>query len=405
MADHVDTFLTSLEGSIQNNSFVKLTLGAYRGPDKSLRKIVIRLVALAKGNQLSFVYRHATKDVTKNLPVAEGLALIRILLGRDFFSGNLFATTKNIELCYDKMRRARLRVAKSTHAAAPSRQHNRSKKRLTPSHAPYLHLLGVTNHDASVKKGMEAKFRQINKFVEIIESLIRSAPLHEAGSISVLDMGCGKGYLTFAMYDYLNNGLQMHARVTGVEARKELVDFCNSVAHQVGFTALRFECGSIRNFISDQADVLIALHACDTATDEALFKAITSQAALVLCAPCCHQELRPQMRCAVPGLDAVLQSGILLERQAEVVTDGLRALLLEAFGYKTSVFEFIATEHTSKNVMIAGIKTSESPDRKRILEQVEGLKTAFGIKTQYLEALLAQSPLAPGKHHLAAISR
>jgi hypothetical protein len=168
---------------------------------------------------------------------------------------------------------------------------------------------------------------------------------------------------------------------------------------------LRFECGNIQSFASDQADVLIALHACDIATDEALFQAITSQVSLVLCTPCCHQELRPQMRCAVPGLDAVLQSGILLERQAEVVTDGLRALLLEAFGYKTSVFEFIATEHTSKNVMIAGIKTSKAPDGKRIREQIEGLKTAFGIKTQYLEALLARSPLAPGKHDLTAISR
>ena len=137
-------------------------------------------------------------------------------------------------------------------------------------------------------------------------------------------------------------------------------------------------------------DVLIALHACNTATDEALFKAIKLQAALVLCAPCCHQELRPQIDCVVPGLDTVLKFGILLERQAALVTDGLRALLLECFGYKTSVFEFISTEHTSKNIMIAAIKAFKTSDRKAALLQIDALKSAFGIHHHYLETLLTK---------------
>jgi SAM-dependent methyltransferase len=404
MAHELDTFLTSLESSIQDDTFVKLTLGTYCGPDKSLRKIIIRLIILANGNQLCFVYRHATKDVTKNRPVAAGLYLIRQLLSTDFFSANLFATTKDMELRRGKKQRVRLRAAKPTHRTVPSRQHNRIKKRIIATqNAPYLCLLGVTNRDESVKKGMEAKLRQINKFAEIIESLLRASPLRKSDAISVLDMGCGKGYLTFAAYDCLNHVLRKRARVTGVETRKELVDFCNSVAHQVGFTNLHFECGNIQSFTSDRADILIALHACDTATDEAIYKAITLQASLILCAPCCHKELRPQMQCAVSGLDAVLQSGILLERQSEVVTDGLRALLLEAFGYTTSVFEFIAAEHTSKNIMIAGTKTSRGLDQKR-LQQVGELKTAFGIKTQCLERLLAQLAVAPGKHDFATVS-
>src|SRR5207249_2155526 len=140
-------------------------------------------------------------------------------------------------------------------------------------------------------KGMEAKYRQINKFVEIIDTLIRSSPLKKAGSISVLDMGSGKGYLTFALYDYLTHTLKKHVTITGVEVRHDLVDFCNDVAQKVGFIDLRFECGQIHSFRPSQTDVLIALHACDTATDQALFKAITSEASLVLCAPCCHKEL------------------------------------------------------------------------------------------------------------------
>jgi hypothetical protein len=394
MADHLDTFLTALANSIQDNTFVKLTLATYRGPDASLRKVLIEPVTLAKGDHLCFVYRHVTKDVTKNWPSAEGLALVRTLLGTDFLSANLFTTVNDIELSFDNRRQTRLRFAKATHILPPSKQHNRPKKRpITSQGTPYLALLGVTTDNASVKKGMEAKYRQINKFIETIDTLIRASPLKKANSIAVLDMGSGKGYLTFALYHYLTNTLKKHARITGVDVRKDLVDFCNEVAQKVGFTHLRFECGHIQSFTPGQTDVLIALHACDTATDQALFKAITSQASLVLCAPCCHKELRLQMRCALPGLEKVLKSGILLERQAELVTDGLRALLLEAFGYKTSVFEFIATEHTSKNIMIAGVKTAKTPDRKTLLGQIDALKQAFGIKMQSLEALLMSDSL------------
>jgi len=388
MPNHLDKFLNLLDGSIADNSFVKLTLGSPRDRDGP-RKILIKVVALARGDQLCFVYRHATKDVTTIWPVAEGLALVRTLLGTDFFSANLFTTANDIELVHTEKRDARLRIGEPTHTAPPSRQHNRSKRRTIASQGtPYLALLGVTNRDGTVKKGMESKFRQINKFIEIVNGLLRSSSLGKAASIAVLDMGCGKGYLTFAMYDYLTGTLKKHASVTGVEVRKELVDFCNGVAQSVGFADLRFECGSIQDFAPGRTDVLIALHACDTATDEALFKAIKAEASLVLCAPCCHKELRPRMRCALPGLQRVLKFGILEERQAELLTDGLRALLLEAFGYKTSVFEFIATEHTSKNIMIAGVKKPKPPDRQSLLLQIDSLKKAFGIDSQRLEALL-----------------
>ena len=389
MPNHLDKFLTLLDSSIPDNSFAKLTLGSPRDRDGP-RKILIKPVALAKGDQLCFVYRHATKDVTKMWPVAEGLALVRTLLGTDFFSANLFTTANDIELVYTEKRDARLRIGKPTHTAPPSRQHNRSKKRPIASQGtPYLALLGVTNKDGAVKKGMESKYRQINKFIEIVDGLLRSSSLGKAASIAVLDMGCGKGYLTFAMYDYLTGTLKKHASVTGVEVRKELVDFCNGVALCVGFADLRFECGSIQDFAPGRTDVLIALHACDTATDEALFKAIQAGGkALVLRAPYGRMELRPRMRCALPGLERLLKYGILEERQAELLTDGLRALLLEAFGYKTSVFEFIATEHTSKNIMIAGVKKPKPPDRQSILSQIDSLKKAFGIDSQRLEALL-----------------
>lgn len=399
MVDSRDKFLTAWADSIQDNTFVKLTLGSQRGSDAGPRKIHIKMVDLARGPHLSFVYRHATKDVTKNVPVEHGVALVSSLLGTDFGSAHLFTTTADLQLTFGKTGEPRLHTNKPTQAVVPSRQHNRTKRRPIDSQAAsYLAALGVTSKDGSIKKGMESKFRQINKFIEIIEPLLAAAQLKNAHTLRVLDMGSGKGYLTFALYDFLTNTLQKPTDMTGVEQRQELVDMCNEVARSAGFTGLHFECGSIQDQEVRPLDILIALHACNTATDEALYQAIAGQAALILCAPCCHKELRPQMTCAVSGLDRLLEFGILCERQAELVTDGMRALLLEAHGYKTSVFEFIATEHTSKNTMIAGVKTKKPGDRQAALLRLESLKQAFGIKTQHLDNLLrAQgSTIPPG---------
>jgi SAM-dependent methyltransferase len=388
MTVEMEVFLTALQESIRANTLVKLTLGNPASKTNDLKKILIKPVLFTRGDYLNCVYRHTTKDVTKNIPFNDGPAFVSKLLGSEFLSGHLFTTTKDIELIFKK-EETYLRITQPSHTSAPSKEHNRSKKRpIVSQGTPYLPLLGVTNPDGSVKKGMEAKYRQINKFIEIVDPLIRSSSLKSVPAISVLDMGSGKGYLTFALYDYLTHTLNKNARVTGVELRKELVDFCNGIAQKVGYAGLTFTCGGIRDFASQPTDVLIALHACNTATDEAIFQGIKNQAALILCAPCCHKELRPQMACTLPSLQKVLQHGILLERQAELLTDGLRALLLEAHGYKTSVFEFIATEHTSKNIMIAAIKNKQPPNKKAIQIQIDSLKNAFGIETQYLEKLL-----------------
>ncbi len=342
-----------------------------------------------RGDCLSFVYRHPTKDITKNVPHADGILLVHTLLNADFRSANLFTTKNDIELTYDKNGAGRLRVARPTCTMPPAKEHNRPKQRVVPAaNASYLKMLGVTREDGTIKKGMEAKYRQINKFIEIIDGLIQSSPLKDATSLAIVDMGSGKGYLTFALYDHLTSRLKKQATLTGVEVRPDLVDLCNGIAEKVGFAGLHFECGTIENYVPGPTDLLIALHACDTATDQALFRAVEAGASLVICAPCCHQELRRQMTCALPGLGRVLKFGILEERQAELVTDGLRALLLESRGYKTSVFEFISTEHTSKNIMIVGVKINKPANPAGILEQVAALKNAFGLKTQYLETLL-----------------
>jgi hypothetical protein len=200
-------------------------------------------------------------------------------------------------------------------------------------------------------------------------------------------MGSGKGYLTFALYDYLTHTLKKDATITGIEMREDLVNKCNQIATNSHYQNLKFEKGTIQETVLPAVDMLIALHACDTATDDAIFKGIKANAKVIICAPCCHKQIRKQMA-PENELKSITKHGILLERQAEIVTDSIRALILEAQGYKTKVFEFIATEHTPKNVLIVGTKTNRTETEKQEnLEKIAGLKKLFNIKSHYLETL------------------
>ena len=237
-------------------------------------------------------------------------------------------------------------------------------------------------------KTAQDKYRQINHYIEIIDGIVKDlqlqAPLH------IADMGSGKGYLTFALYDYLHNKLQVPATITGVELRPELVATCNAIAAKAGYSQLHFQTGTIASYNAPATDILIALHACDTATDDAIFKGIEAGAKVIVVAPCCHKQIRKQMK-PENELNAITKHGILLERQAEIVTDSIRSLILEMQDYKTKVFEFIATEHTPKNVLIVATKRRTAVNNQADLqEKITGLKTLFRIKEHYLEELMKQ---------------
>jgi SAM-dependent methyltransferase len=376
-----EQWLARLSASLREGSFVKVTLGGPRSRSDTLRNVFVRPVELKGGRRLSFVYRHPTRDVTRNFTLEEALARIEELAGGTFRHAHLFTAESTVELTLRESEEARLIVHKTAQSLPSSGTHDQPKRRLIDSRAGWLHALGVTTADGRVAKGMEAKFRQINKFVEVLghllaesarsrreealahaecgvwsaeldQSLLTSAPANE---LAVVDMGCGKGYLTFAAYDWLRRSGWGKATVRGIEARPDLVTLCNRVAKQSQFDDLRFETGNIADSTLGHVDVLIALHACDTATDDAIAKGVRGGASLILVSPCCHKELRPQLR-PPPALAGALRHGILLERQAEFATDALRAALLEWAGYDTKVFEFVSTEHTAKNLMIAATK-------------------------------------------------
>jgi len=387
MSNQLPSFLQKISESCNGQQLIKITLGNKRDKTAALKNVFIKPVLIKNTAKLSFTYRNPTQDMVKNYDLKESIILIEKMLQAEFFNADLFTATNDFHLSIDKNETAKIitRPA-SLSLAAATQQHDKQKNRVIKSStATYLEKLGVSTADGQIKKDMQDKFKQINRYVEIIEGIIKDIQFEK--HLTVADMGSGKGYLTFALYDYLTSNLKLDASVTGIEMREDLVNKCNTIAGDINYKHLKFEKGTIEEANIQSVDMLIALHACDTATDDAIYKGITANAKVIICAPCCHKQIRKQM---APDneLKYITKHGILLERQAEMVTDAIRALILEAHGYKTKVFDFIATEHTPKNVLIVGTKTNTSEITKlENLEKIAGLKKLFNIKTHYLETL------------------
>ena len=388
MTENIEKFINELTKSLLDETFVKMTLGNYRGTDTHLQKLLIRLLETKKGTRLFFLYRQDTRDTAKNFDFAEGLKIIQESLGTNFFSGHLFTLKNDFQLDIGKKGKSHLNVGKPTFKSKPDLSHNRAKKALVDQNSFYLKALGITTEAGEIRDKQQDKWRQINKFVETLGSLIDKSVLANYQKLKIVDMGSGKGYLTFAAFDFFKITRGIDVSMTGIDAREELVDLCRDIAKACDFENLEFERGLISNYELSDVNILIALHACNTATDDAIFRGIRAEADLIVVAPCCHQELRPQIK-APEFLGGILRHGVILEREAETLTDGLRALLLERSGYSTKIFEFISTEHTPKNNMIVGTRTAKKADSEKVDAQITLIKEFYGIKEQWLENLLA----------------
>ena len=391
MNPKIQQYIQAFQESISNNSFIKISLGNYKGSELDLKNIYIKRILIKKEEKLSLTYRYKTRDIVKNYTVSEGIALVETYLQEGFQVGMLF--TVEFELAIEHLNNQKIVLRKTESLDKKveiSLEHDRSKKRLIqPTEKSYLHELKITDLAGNVYKNAQDKYRQINHYVDILSSLIKELPADKLKK--VVDMGSGKGYLTFALYDYLTNILKVNASVIGVEFRPDMVELCNGIAVKTGFENLSFVQGTIEDYDSTNTNILIALHACDTATDDAIYKGIIAQADLIVVAPCCHKQIRREMEKnkAKNDLDFLTKYGIFLERQAEMVTDGIRALILEYFGYKTKVFEFISDAHTPKNVLVVGIKGKINPKKQaEILTKIEDTKAYFGIGHHHLERLL-----------------
>lgn len=398
---HLQQFKDQLSESITAGVFVKISMGNYQGNEKELKNIYVRLVEIKRTAMLSFTYRYKTRDIIKNFPITEGITLMGNFISNDFRIATLFTTEKEVILEHGKQQMIALRERKVKTAVQPTLAHNKEKKRIiVPTGKTYLQELRISDADGNVFKNAQDKYRQINQYIEILSSLIKELP----GEVSnVVDMGSGKGYLTFALYDYLHHVLNLNAKITGLEYREDLVALCNRIAGSSGFDKLDFVQGTIADYPVESIDLLIALHACDTATDDAIYKGILANAGLIVVAPCCHKQIRREMEKnkSKNEISFLTKYGIFMERQAEMVTDGIRALIMEYFGYKTKVFEFISDAHTPKNVLVVGIRASGSDTfakngdarKTEIKQKILESKAYFGIGYHHLERLFGLDKL------------
>ena len=378
-------FINLYTDSLAKKTFVKLSISKATKAADDIKKISFQLVEVQNETKIKCTYTHQTKDITKIYSFEESKNIIQEYLGVSFKNAVLFTTQKDIHLLFNKKMEGRIMNKKATFKESISTEHNKKKKRfIKTKNNPYLQALKITDVKGNINKNKHDKFKQINKYIETVDGVLKSSNLKNKEKLNIVDMGSGKGYLTFALYDYITNALQKKAQIIGVEQRPDLVKICNQIAQENSYKGLSFNEGSIDDFESEDIDILIALHACDTATDDAIFKGIQSKASIIITAPCCHKQVRKQLHID-NELKEITQFGILEERQAEILTDTIRALVLESEGYNSQVFEFIADAHTHKNVMIVGTKKTKKVDSQKYLEKIDSLKSKFGVEYQHLE--------------------
>ncbi|MBR5781646.1 MAG: SAM-dependent methyltransferase [Bacteroidales bacterium] len=415
----MQNFIDKLQSSLKEGSFVKLTLSkpvgtrliAYVGTRliasvqgqsiEELRNVYVKPIILKNEKMYSFTYRYERRDETKNYDAEQTLEVITELLSGIFLNASLFTLTEDVTLLVSKKGKATVMCKAVKEQREQNVQHDKVKNRLINTDNPWWFKLGLTTREGKVTADMQHKFKQICKYVEIVDGVMKNVKFD--GKIRIADMGAGKGYLTFALYEYLTQKCKYDIMMEGVEIRPDLVVKINEIIKESNLKDFRFVESSIESFgcgcqqtmpkvqssefkVQSQLDVLIALHACNTATDDAIIKGIKSGAKLIICAPCCHKQIRQEMEKS-KVVDPITRYGIFLERQAVMITDAIRALIMEYYGYKTQVMEFIEMEHTPKNILLVGRKSDAPVDKESILKQIEELKKQYGIERHYLERI------------------
>lgn len=323
----------------------------------------------------------------KNLDAEEAASCLTGLMGTSFRQAQLETEGWSASLLVSKKGQATIKVKKKEQAAKTlndawrsSLTHNRKKNYILEegTAVPFLIDLGVQTKEGKIVNSRYDKFRQINRFLEFIEDILPK--LDKSRESVILDFGCGKSYLTFAMYYYLKELKGYPVRIIGLDLKTDVIEKCNGLAKKYGYENLKFYPGDIASYEgADHVDMVVTLHACDTATDYALEKAVCLGAKVILSVPCCQHELNGQIENDL--MKPVFQYGIIKERMAALYTDALRAQILEAFGYRTQILEFIDMEHTPKNLLIRAVKQGEKRDNREAIEAV--LKELHAEPTLY----------------------
>ncbi|OWK39184.1 methyltransferase [Fimbriiglobus ruber] len=364
------------------------------GPCRWVR-VAVRPVALRGERHLQISYFDAKKDVTKNVPVAEAAESLDEVLAAGFSRVHLSTAAEEIDAQLTKKGKILLGRRKSAAPVPePSLAHDHVKNVPLPEGRAdrLLEVMGVLTREGRVRPTMRAKYTQINEFLTHLAHSLDAAGLRGLDRpVEIVDCGCGSSYLTLAAHHYLNTVLGIPARITGVDVNEEVIRKSADRAAHLGADRPAFACGRIGAAGTPPPDIVLALHACDTASDDALAHAVAANARLILCVPCCHHALNDALRADGPArvLRPLLRHGILHQRTADLATDAFRALALRVVGYKTDVIEFVSPEHTARNLMIRAVRGAPVGEWSFVREYQE-MRRFWGV-TPYIEAALGES--------------
>jgi SAM-dependent methyltransferase len=357
-----------LEEVFDHSTLISLMLSGVRKQDpEGVRKIAVKPVLIRGQKLYQFEYHAARKVTHRNVPADEAKRLLLPLMRDTFRQGRLHTQEADIQVTVSKRGEAHI-VRKPATKTAVALSHDRKKNYLLAEDRPnpFLIRLGIMGENGKVLAARYDKFRQINRFLEIVADVVDA---FEAGQpLRLVDFGCGKSYLTFALYHYLHDIKEFPLQIVGLDLKQEVVAHCNALAQDLGYADLTFVAGDIQGYQGrDRVDMVVSLHACDTATDDALVKAVQWGAKVILSVPCCQHELFKQID--NPILHPMLKHGIVKERLNALVTDSLRAHLLEIAGYTVQMLEFVEMEHTPKNILLRAVRSEARKDRaKRVQE-------------------------------------
>ena len=364
-----------------NAAMIQTILSNARDPEQA-SKVKLRPVRLKDELFIQETVYVGKKVLHANLTIEEAIEHICKYLEEDFKQGLIQTETAECTILISKKGKATIKTKQKQAAIKADLSHNRQKKYILDEgdKIPFLIDLGIMNLEGKVVKAKYDKFRQINKYLEFIRDIIPKLPKDR--TIRIIDFGCGKSYLTFAMYYYLHDMQALPIEVIGLDLKEDVIVHCNELAVRYGFTNLRFEMGDIAQFTgADSVDMVVTLHACDTATDYAIEKAVKWGASVILTVPCCQHEVNAQINSEF--LKPALKYGLIKERMSALLTDAIRANMLESLGYETQILEFIDMEHTPKNILIRATRKSGMRPKGNAVDQkvLEQFTKELGVKT------------------------
>ena len=362
-----------------SGNLIKIIFSAKRRKSLDLNRVTIRPLIL--GGQLMYQaeYTYPKKVTHANLSAGDAAEMSLSLIANDFKQVNIFLTDEEIQVLAAKPENPRITSKRTSTVSSASLSHNRTKQYIIPDGTPcdFLIELGVMGSDGKVFPRAYSKFRQINRYLEIVDDVFQYLP--SGRTLRIIDFGCGKAYLTFALYHYLRKIKNRDVEIIGLDLKEDVIKFCSDAAQRLGYSQLKFIMGDIADYTNDKADMVVTLHACDTATDYALMNAVKWGTKVILSVPCCQHELFSQIKNDLH--QPILKYGILKDRLTEYLTDGLRGLKLESCGYDVAMIEFTSLEHTARNIMIKAVKARPLKSRMvKAQEQYEALCDYYHVR-------------------------